>query len=227
VDILAAGKSLLTHTLTSPRVPYYAEIERVIQKHDYDPRRAQQLMEEAGYTKGSDGFFSRSGQNVRFSVASSAGTKNESEAANYVDSLRKSGFEVSQRILPAAQIRDPETRALLPGIQIRGGGNRYVVYTSEQIPRPDNRWRGDNRGGWNNSTYDRAFEEYSTTLDRTERIRHIAEMERVLTEEMPVIPLMYNAETNAAVGSLDGPIARHTPNTSGAFLNVHQWQWRS
>jgi len=228
VEVLTAGKSLPTHTLTSPRVPYYAEIERVISKHEYDPRRVQQLMEEAGYSKGVDEFFnSQGGQNMRFSVASSAGTKNEQEAATYVDSLRRSGFEVNQRILPAAQIRDPETRALLPGIQIRGGGNRHVVYTSEQIPRPDNRWRGDNRGGWSNPDYDRAFEAYNTTLDRTKRIRHLALMDQILTEGVPVIPLFFGAETNAHVGALVGPVARQTPNSSGTFLYIHRWEWRS
>jgi peptide/nickel transport system substrate-binding protein len=227
VEVLTAGKSLPTNTLTSPRVPYYAEIERVITKHQYDPRRVQQLMEEAGYAKGADGFFvGRDGANVRFSVASSAGTKNELEAATYADSLRRAGFEANQRILPAAQIADPETRALLPGVQIRGGGNRHVVYTSEQIPRPENRWRGDNRGGWSSPAYDRAFEAFSTTLAESERIRHIAQMEQILTEEAPVIPLFYSAETNAHVGALQGPVARQTPNSSGTFLHVHRWEWR-
>ena len=185
-------------------------------------------MEEAGYSKGSDGFFvGRDGQNVRFSVASSAGAKNEQEAGTYVDSLRRAGLEASQRILPAAQIRDPETRALLPGIQIRGGGNRHVVYTSEQIPRPDNRWRGDNRGGWSSAAYDEAFDAYSTTLAEGERSGHLARMEQILTTEVPVAPLFFSAETNAGVGGLRGPVARHTPNSSGTFLYVHQWEWTS
>jgi peptide/nickel transport system substrate-binding protein len=209
-------------------VPYYDQIERVIRKHTFDPRQAQQLMEEAGYTKGGDGFFvGRDGQQIQFSIASSSGPKNEQEAATYVDSLRRTGFAANQRILPAAQIRDPETRALLPGIQIRGGGNRHVVYTSEQIPRPDNRWRGDNRGGWSNATYDQAFDAFNSTLDRNERIQHQARMEQVLTEEVPVIPLMFGAETNSHVGTLQGPVARQTPNSSGTFLHVHKWEWRS
>jgi peptide/nickel transport system substrate-binding protein len=227
VEVLTAGKSLPTNTLTSPRVPYYAEIERVIQKYQYDPRRVQQLLEEAGYARGTDGFFvGRDGVNVRFSVASSAGTKNELEAATYVDSLRRAGFEANQRILPAAQIADPETRALLPGLQIRGGGNRHVIYTSEQIPRAENRWRGDNRGGWSNVAYDRVFEAYSTALVEPERIRYLAQLEQILTEEVPVIPLFYSAETNAHVGALQGPVARQTPNSSGTFLYVHRWEWR-
>jgi ABC-type transport system substrate-binding protein len=184
-------------------------------------------MEEAGFVKGSDGFFARrEGQPVKFSVASSAGIKNESEAATYTDSLTRTGFEVQQRILPAAQIADPEQRATLPGLQIRGGGYQLVTYTSEQIPGPNNRWRGENRGGWNSPAYDRFFGAYSSTLSEPERIAQIAQMERLLTEEVPVIPHFFNAETNAHVATLQGPLSRQTPDSSGTFIRVHEWAWR-
>ena len=228
VEVLTSNKGIPTGTLTSPRMPFYPEIERVIRKYTYDPRQAQQLMDEAGYVKGADGFFaSRDGQPVRFTMATSAGVKNESEAATYVDSLRRAGFDVSQRVLPAAQIGDPEQRALLPGLQIRGGGSELVNYTSEQIPRSTNRWRGENRGGWSSSEYDRLFQAYTSTLAESERIGHLAQLERVLTDELPVIPHFFGAEANAHVGSLQGPIARQTPSTSGTFLYVNRWEWRS
>jgi peptide/nickel transport system substrate-binding protein len=227
VEVLSAGKAVPTNTLTSPRVSFYAEIDKVIQKYRFDPRQAQQLMEEAGYAKGASGLFARrDGQPVRFSVASSAGTKNESEVATYVDSLTKAGFEASQRILPAAQIADPEQRAILPGLQVRGGGYQLVTYTSEQIPGPNNRWRGENRGGWNSLAYDRLFEQYSTSLAEADRIAAVAQIERLLTEEVPVIPHFFNAEVNAHPAILAGPISRHTPDTSGTFIGIHTWEWR-
>jgi peptide/nickel transport system substrate-binding protein len=228
VEVLTEGKGITTNTLTSPRAVYYPEIERVIRKYQFDARQAQQLMEEAGYTKGADGFFAgRDGQSVRFSLASSAGVKNESEAATYVDSLRRAGFEANQRILPAAQIADPEQRALLPGLQVRGGGNRLGFYASAQIPGPTNRWRGENRGGWSNAAYDRALEAWTTTLAEPERIRQIAEMERILTEDSAVIPHLFGPETNGHVAGLAGPVARQMPTTSGAFLWIHTWEWRA
>jgi peptide/nickel transport system substrate-binding protein len=228
VEVLTSNKGIPTSTLATPRLPYYGEIERAIRKYTYDPRQAQQLMEEAGFVKGADGFFAgRDGQAVRFSLATSAGVKNESEAATYVDSLRRAAFEVTQRVLPAAQIADPEQRALLPGLQIRGGGGEHVNYTSEQIPRSTNRWRGENRGGWANAEYDRLFEAYTGTLAEPERIGYLAQMERLLTEEVPVIPHFFGAEANAHVAGLQGPVARQTPSTSGTFLHAHRWEWRS
>jgi peptide/nickel transport system substrate-binding protein len=226
-EVLTAGKSVTTNTLTSPGVPYYGEIERAIQKHSYDPRQVQQLMEEAGYTKAGDGFFAgRDGQQVQFSVTSSAGAKNESEAATYVDSMRKAGLAAYRRVLPAALVADTEQWARMPGLMVRGG-SRLASYTSAQIPTPNNRWRGDNRGGWTNPAYDQAFAAYSRSLAEPERMAQIVQMERLITDEVPVIPHYFGAEVNAHVGNLKGPVARLAPQSSGTFLYVHSWAWSS
>jgi peptide/nickel transport system substrate-binding protein len=228
VEVLTAGKGVPTNTLTSPGVPYYAEIERVIQKHPYDPRRAQQLMEEAGYAKGSDGLFANpNSEAVRFNLTSSSGTKNESEAAAYVDSLHKAGFAVAQKVLPAAQLDDPETRALLPGLQVRGAGDNPVTYTSEQVPSAENRWRGENRGGWKSPDYDRVYAAYNSTLAEPERIRQLAELERIMTEQVPVIPHFFGVETTPFSSAISGPVARQAPPSSGAFLYSWKWEMKS
>src|SRR6185369_16464392 len=81
-------------------------------------------------------------------------------------------------------------------------------YTTTNIPRPENRWIGGNRGGWSSPEYDRLFEAYNTTLARSERIQHIAQMERLVSEEVPTIPLMYTPRMIAHVPNLRGPTAR-------------------
>jgi len=107
------------------------------------------------------------------------------ELAVYVDSLRKAGFDASQRVVPVQQIRDPQLRSLLPGLQLRGGAYQPMSYTSDQIPRPQNHWNGDNRGGWSNPDYDHLFNSYMTTLDESERVGQLAQMERLISEEVP------------------------------------------
>ncbi len=228
IQFLTAGKAVRTHTITSPGVDYYPEIERVVPKYEFDARRAQQLLEEAGFRKGPDGLFvGQNGQGVRFSIASSGGERQETEVAVYVDNLRAVGFDASQRVVPVQQIRDPRLRALLPGLQIRGGADELVSYTSEQIPRPDNHWHGDNRGGWSNPEYDRLYQAFASELDRAERIRIRAQMERVRAEDAAVVPLMFNPYAVPHVAALRGPVARHAPLAGETFLHVHTWEWRS
>jgi len=145
----------------------------------------------------------------------------------YADSLKRAGFDVSQRVVSVQQIRDPRTRALLPGLQIRGGADEHVSYTSEQIPRPENQWHGDNRGGWSSAEYDRVFQAYITALEGSEQVRQVAQLERILNEDAAVVPLMFNVYVVPHVATLRGPVARQTPLAGDTFLHVETWEWRS
>jgi len=159
---------------------------------------------------------------------SSSGQKNEQENAVIVDSLRKSGFDTSRNVFSAAQLDDAEARAVVPGLSTRGqptkGRNQY---TSAQVPAPNNRWRGDNRGGWSNPDYDRAFDLYSKTLDPTERIRHAAEMDRIFSLELPAIPHWLNPNITAHTSAIKGPVPRYTPDAAQGVPRVWEWEWRS
>ncbi|MPZ15075.1 MAG: hypothetical protein GEU73_11735 [Chloroflexi bacterium] len=228
VEVLTGGKGVSTDTLTPPRVDYYAQIEGAIQKHPYDPNQAQQLMEEAGYKKGSDGFFvGADNQHLQFSVSSTSGVRNETVAATYADNLKRSGFDVSQSVVSLAQLRLPESSAVVPGLQIRGGNNSYRNYTGGAIPRPENHWQGANYCGWNSPDYDQAFQGWLTTLAQSDRIKQIAVMERVISDQVPIIPHFFDPQVDPRVAALQGPVARQTPNSGGPFLYAYKWEWRS
>jgi peptide/nickel transport system substrate-binding protein len=227
VDILSAGKGLLTHTITAPTVEYYPEIERVIQKYDYDPRRSQQLFEEIGFVRGPDGLFARrDGRPMKIGVWSSAGTKNEQEAATYIDGLRRAGVDASQNVIAAAQIGDAQLRALIPGITLRGGGPGLNGLTSAEIARPENRWNGGNRYGWSNAEYDRAFDNWTKSLAQADRVRYVAEMERIITEDLPILPNYFEASVTAALSSVEGPTPRQNPDAGPQLATLHRWSWR-
>jgi peptide/nickel transport system substrate-binding protein len=228
VDVLTGGKGMATSTVTSPAVDFYPEVDRVITKHPYDPRRTEQLMAEAGFTRGAGGFFERAGDQFDPGLWSSGGTKNEQENAVIVDSLRRSGIAATSQIIPAAQVRDAQARALIPGLALRGfGAKRIDYFTTDQIPRPETRWQGDNRGGFSNAEFDQLYQRYMTTLDRTQRNQVVAQMERVLTSELALVPNFFGVIVNAHVGSLQGPVARTAPEAAVGYFNVHEWQWKS
>jgi peptide/nickel transport system substrate-binding protein len=227
IEVLTEGKAIESFTITHPRVDYYPEIERAIIKHTYDPRRAQQTMEEAGYRKGADGLYvGPDGQPIRLSMSSSAGERQEQEVTIYVDSLRRVGFDAMQRAVSVQEIRDPRVRAIMPGLQMRGGGDHPSAYTTDQIPGPDNRWYGSNRGGWSSLEYDRVVRLYMTTLEPSERVKLLAQAERLITEEVPLLVRQFNAYVVPHVAALRGPVARHTPRSGDTFLHVQTWEWQ-
>ena len=87
---------------------------------------SREKVAELGWMKGSDGFLvDATGARFTIEVATSAGGKNEQEAAVYVDSLRRTGFDAVQYITPVAQINDNEARATRGGLGLRGGAEEY------------------------------------------------------------------------------------------------------
>jgi peptide/nickel transport system substrate-binding protein len=229
VDVVDGGKGRVAYTLASEGYPYYPELEKVVLKHPYDPRRAQELMAEAGWIKGADGFFrDASGERFTIEVASSAGGKNEQEAAIYVDGLRKVGFDAHQYVTPVAQIDDNETRATRSGISLRGGGEVYEYYIDSAIPSPANRWRGDNRPGWSNAEYNRTFAILERTFAMNERIQLMAELERQVSLDRALLMNSWESLLNVVAAGLHGVEMRQVPNINiGPELFAHQWEWRS
>lgn len=227
VDVLTDGKGVISPTMTPPGVPYYAEIERVIIKQPFDPRRSQQLLEEAGFVKGADGIYNApDGKRATISVSASAGA-HEPENAVYADFLRRVGFDAYQQIVPVVQLDDPQFRATLPGLSLGSGGTTLGSYISAQLASPENRWRGSNRPGWSNSEYDRLYAAYDRTFPENERVGLIAQMERILSVERPLIPMYFDVNVNSVVGSLGGPVARLTPDAGDPLTWIHTWEWRS
>jgi peptide/nickel transport system substrate-binding protein len=228
VQALDGGKGRVAYTLSSPGVPHYPELERAVFKHTHDPRRAQELMTETGWTRGSDGFFAdASGAKFTIEVASSAGTKNEQEAAIYVDGLRKVGFDAVQWILPVAQIDDNELRTTRPGISLRGGGEVYEYYIESAIPSPANRWRGDNRPGWANAEYTRTFAQLEGTFLPSERVQLMAQLERIISTDRALLMNSWESLINVVAKPLQGVEMRMVPDVNiGPEQWSHKWEWR-
>ncbi len=222
------GKGLRMTSLTPPTKDYYADIQGSIRTYPYDPRRTQQLLEEVGLIRGSDGLFTkRSGEPFRVQVATDGGTTNERENAIFVDSLRRSGVDATGHVVPVAQLRDAQARALLPGLSTGGlPQNRYDQFTSSSVPRPENRWQGNNRGGWENAEYDQVWTAFSSTLDRAQRVQQIARLEQIFTEEVAAIPHFYSTTVTAFASDLVGPVATTTPDGGRGILKSWEWDWR-
>lgn len=213
-------------------LPHYGDVDRALVKYPYDPRRSEQLMGEAGFQKDREGFFvGQGGERLRPEFRATAGTEFERMQAIATDTWRRAGFDVQSSVLPAARARDTEARHTFPAIASRGGlsaGERS--WTSVEIGTPANRWSGENRGGWSSAEYDRLWESFTTTLDRTERTRQVVQMMRGFSEQLPAFMLYFSVQVMAHVAGVRGPEA----GTSAAGIlvpetlphwNIHEWEF--
>lgn len=229
-DALIDGKATLADSTIYAGEDYYPAVDRVIAKYPFDLRRAQQRLEEAGFVKGADGFYvSPDGEQLAPPVSTTASPPQEAENAIIVETFRRAGIAATSHIIPARLQQDGQTRSTFPAMQTGGGGGGdrgMEEYLTSGISGPENRWTGRNRGAWSNREYDRIWEAYSTALERSERVQRIAELQRILTEEVVIVPHFYQLQITPHVAALQGPRARLVPDAGTEVFNIHEWTWR-
>ena len=186
-------------------------------------------MAEAGFQQGPGGFYVHPSEG-RFlpELKTTASVGNETERSMIASSWRKAGFDVQEAVVPAAQAQDGQARASFPSMYSfsTGVGEPSLRnFTTAAIPRQENRWSGSNRGAWSSPEYDSLAEAFNVTLDRAERVRIIAQMTRLVSEELPAISLYYDLGTVVHTGGLKGPRAFSTDTTGSVSWNIYEWEW--
>jgi len=223
-EAITAGHGLLRDIYSHPNADYYETVLRgVAIRYRYDPRRAQELLEQAGFTRGGDGFWLTPGGD-RFTLEQwyIAGATNERESTILVDTLRRFGIDaVSQ--LWGVQRTSNEERAKTSGIF--GGQMNMPEYRSRDIPRPETRWTGRNRLGFSNAEFDRLWEGYDSTLAREERVPYIAGMERIASEQLPGIVLYWIPKVVPHAAALKGVVQALTPEGQNGARKIWTWEW--
>src|SRR5439155_8544127 len=117
----------------------------------------------------------------------------------------------------------------LPALAQGGVPNHPLgEFISRLIPTADNRWLGSNRAGWHApAEYDRLWTDYARTIDANQRAQQLADMEHILSDDVGVIPVMFDVVVNVQAASLKGPILRTTPDAGVGILKVWTWEWTS
>ena len=213
-------------------LPHFEAVQRAIAHYQFDPRRAEALMTEAGFLKDRDGLFASGTGRLRFELKASAGTENERQLQIMAQVWQGAGFEVQTVAVPLAQARDIEGRHTFRSMHTRGGLNAGErSWTSAEIGTSQNRWRGENRAGWSTAEYDRLFDAFMNTLDRSEREQQVVSMHRILSEQLPAFHTDFSVQTMAHVSALQGPepglanAGVFSPETAPHW-NIHEWTWR-
>jgi peptide/nickel transport system substrate-binding protein len=226
-EALFDGEGFMTETGITHDVRYFPELDRGMMKYAYEPRRSEQLMTEAGFTKDAAGLFaSASGERFSPEYIVEAGTVFERMLALMTETWARAGIEVQPGVLPTPAMRDNEARATFTALYApsTGAGERSLqVQASSQIGSPANRWIGSNRGGWSFPEYDRLYEQYNATLDRRERDRLVIELVRTHSEQLPVYYTYFNIGVLAHLSTLKGPAAGYVDRL--AYWNVHEWEF--
>lgn len=176
--------------------PDHWAYEADVATFDYDPERARQLLDEAGYLQEGDGprfelEFKISANKFRRSIAELMAQQlgevgiavrvRAYEWGTFFDDIRSRNFDMTTLQWPSV---------LEPSLY------RWIFH-SENIPSPENRAAGANRGAYINKRVDELLEQGDRETDRARRFEIYSEVQKILAEDLPYISLWH--EDNIAI----------------------------
>jgi peptide/nickel transport system substrate-binding protein len=222
-----------TETIVPSSVPFYPELDRALTRYPFDPNRARQLMDEAGYTLDGDGLFAnQQGKRVRVDFATQKSPEIERMLALQSDTWRRAGFDVYPQAVAPELFARLELRHTLPGLGYSQGPSE-ASFTAAEIGSEANRWAGLNRTGWTHPEYERLWAAANGTLDSRQRGNDVAQMMALVSEYLPGYPLYFALTIRARDGALQGPTDESESAGFGTaskettpYWNVQDWAFR-
>jgi peptide/nickel transport system substrate-binding protein len=180
---------LATGMLPTFHWAYDGEVER----YDYDPARARQLLDEAGYPD-PDG----DGPLPRFTLSykTSSNKFRVAVARILVSMLAEVGIEVELRAYEFAtffaDVKKGNFQLFTMQIPEIAEPDLYTnFFASDRVPARDNLDAGANRVRYRSPALDRLLDDGRRELDRGRRKAIYAEVQRLLARELPVVSLWH------------------------------------
>ena len=189
---LMLGQARIAHSI----LPESSWAYDASQKYLFDPQRAKQLLDEAGFPDpDGDGPRMRFAKSISFKI-----TSGNTATSQYVgviqNSLKSIGIPVEIETQETSTLQQQLSNGQFEMMSLRWvGGNQDPVFLrdlfhSREIPTTD-RKSARNRGRYRNADFDRVIDEAVSTLDREKAKVLYARAQQILSRDLPLIPLWY------------------------------------
>jgi peptide/nickel transport system substrate-binding protein len=179
------------------------EVEAAIPQYRYDPARAQQLLAQAGWTRGSDGILVHQPSGERFEIEVRARSREFETAALAVASDWKAvGVGATLFTVPAALADDRSQEGSAPGALVASSVTSALMTDrlhSKTTMGPENNWFGKNQGGYYNPRSDAIYDRLEEAIDPRERTRLHGELLGEILGDVAIMPLHWSMDAVLAL----------------------------
>ena len=172
-------------------------------KMEFNVDKANQLLEAAGWKKGSDGIREKGGKKLHFVYQTSVNPLRQKEQAVIKQGAQKAGIDLELKSVTASvffssDVANPDTYGkfyadmqMYTTTQTQPDPERFMdQYTSWEVSSKANKWQGRNICRWVSPEYDKLFHQAESELDPVKRAALFIQMNDLPVKANVVVPLI-------------------------------------
>jgi peptide/nickel transport system substrate-binding protein len=224
------GLGPVSHTAIPPLDPKWDWVKDAVVQYGHDPRRAQQLLAEAGWQRGADGMIADAvGERVTLPIWAVTGQETTRVIAIIADYWKELGVQVEQTAVPRAQYNDLKYRAGFPGFLYAGISiertNVLRRVSARQCPTAESQWVGTSLGCYQNPDLERIIDGIYSTIEPAEQQTLWRSFAKLQSEDLPVLPMFFRVIVTVFREGVTG-VKGHTQPQTRLTWNIAEWDVR-
>lgn len=182
---------------------------------------ANKLLDEAGWTKGSDGIRHKTvgGKDVKMNIVyqTTVNALRQKEQAFVKDAWEKLGVKVELKSVNAGVFfssdeANPDTAAkfwtdvemFTNGPESPDPTNYLKGWTCKEIKTKDSKWSGNNYERWCKADYDKLYDQLTKETDSAKRATIVKQMAKLIEDDVVIIPLVARKSVSGYAKTLKG-----------------------
>jgi peptide/nickel transport system substrate-binding protein len=184
-------------------------------KWELNVDKANQVLEAAGWKKGSDGIRAKDGKKLKFVYQTSINAPRQKTQAIVKQAAAKAGIELELKSVTASvyfssDVANPDTYShFYTDIQMytttmtQPDPEQFMrQFLTEEVASKDNKWQGRNITRWRNEEFDKLHKASESELDPVKRAAMFIKMNEMVIQNVVVIPVVFRPRVAAVTNTL-------------------------
>jgi peptide/nickel transport system substrate-binding protein len=201
-------------------------------KYEFSVDKANQILEAAGWKKGSDGIRAKDGKKLKFVYQTSTNPSRQKTQAVVKQAAAKAGIEMEIKSVVAnvffsSDVANPDTYShFYTDIQMytttmtQPDPELFMnQFTSWEVASKDNKWQGRNITRWKNEEYDKVYKAAEAELDPVKRAALFVKMNELVIQNVVVIPVVFRPR----VAAVSNRLHVEQSGWDSDFWNLQNW----
>ena len=201
-------------------------------KYEFNVEKANQILEAAGWKKGSDGIRTKDGKKLKMLYQTSINQPRQKTQAIVKQAAKNAGIEMELKSVTASvffssDVANPDTYAhfytdiqMFTTTMTQPDPELFMLqFTSWEAASKENKYQGRNITRWRSEDYDKLFRAAESELDPVKRAALFIKMNELVIQNVVVIPVVFRPRVAAVANTL----RMEQSGWDSDFWALHNW----